>query len=148
MKMKFKKIAILVTVAFISMGAYGQLFHPLGLGDEKCEWEAYYSQPQMHIDGNNLYVCTNQGLYVKDISSDNSLWQLSGYEGIPIQDFAKRGNDIIALRDNYNGNFLLLSHNGGKTYEDITPDLFTVGNATVIMVINKLIQHPSDSNIL
>ena len=146
--MKSHKFFILSLAVSMSVTAHGQLFTPLGLGIEKCERKANFYQPQMHVEGNTLYVCTKQGLYSKSISIDNSSWQLVGFEGIPLQDYARNGDDIIALRHNVNGNFLLLSHDGGRTYNDITPDLFTVGDLDVIMVMKKLIQHPIDPNTL
>ena len=76
----------------------------------------------MHIEGDKLYVCTSQGLYAKDLNDKESAWQLAGFEGIPLQDYARRGSDILALRFNKGGGYLLLSHDGGQTYEDVTPE--------------------------
>ena len=150
MKQFNHKFTFALTIAMLAstMLANGQLFTPLGLGIDKCERKADFYEPQMHVEGDTLYVCTKQGLYSRSISIDNSTWQLAGFEGIPLQDYVRNGNDIIALRHNVNGNFLLLSHDGGSTYDDITPDLFTVGDMDVIMVMKKLIQHPSDPNTL
>ena len=95
-----------------------QLFHPLGLGIETSgDMVGEWYQPQMHIEGDILYACTNQGLYSKDLSDDESEWQLVGFEGIPLQDYVRRGEDMLALRHCYyvHSEFLLLSHDDGKT---------------------------------
>lgn len=136
-------ITILLTVA-LSITATAQLFHSLGLGFNGGERQGECSQPRMHIEGNKLFVCTNKGLYSKDLAN-NSAWQLYGFEGVPLQDYARRGSDILALRYNNGGGFLLLSHDDGKTYEDVTPD-FLRGEKYEILL--SLAQHPSDPSTL
>jgi len=143
--MRLQRYAVLVIVTFISVTIYGQLSHPLGLGIGLGERQGNYSQPRMHVEGNILYVCTSQGLYSKDISDDDSEWQLAGFEGVPLQDYVRRGSDMLALRYNNGGNFLLLSHDGGKTYEDVTPEIFCQEKYEVLP---SLAQHPSDPNTL
>lgn len=143
--MTSQRNAVLAIVAFISATIYGQLFHPLGLGIGLGERQGNFSQPRMHVEGNILYVCTSQGLYSKDISDDDSEWQLAGFEGVPLQDYVRRGSDMLALRYNNGGNFLLLSHDGGKTYEDVTPEIFCQEKYEVLP---SLAQHPSDPNTL
>ena len=114
-----RRLVILTLVVFLSVVTYGQQFIPLGLGAEKCERKGHGFQPQMHIEGDVLYVCTNQGLYSKDLTSEESTWQLVGFKNVPLQDYVRKGGDILALRYNVNGEFLLLSLDGGKTYEDV-----------------------------
>lgn len=103
------------------------------------------SQPRAHIEGNRLYVCTSRGLYAKDLGEASSKYVLVGFKGIPLQDYARRGDDILALRYNHGGGFLLLSHDGGKTYEDVTPDIFCHEPSEVLP---SLVQHPTDPNVL
>ena len=137
---------MLVTLAvFTTVVAQAQLFRPLGLGFNGGERQGIFSQPRMHVEGDKLYVCTSQGLYVKDLSNDNSEWQLVGFEGIPLQDYVRRENDILALSYNEGGGFLLLSHDGGQTYEDVTPEIFREEKHERLL---SLAQHPSDPNTL
>ena len=144
--MKRLRIAIIALVAF-SLGAtaQNQLFHPLDLGFNGGERLGNYSQPRMHIEGDRLYLCTCQGLYAKDLSENNSRWQLVGFEGIPLQDYARRGNDILALRYNEGGSFLLRSHDGGQTFKDVTPEIFRGEKYEHLL---SLAQHPTDPNTL
>ena len=122
--MKRHRLAILVFASFVSLFIQGQLFKPLGLGIETPnDWVTDF-QPQMYVEGNILYVCTKQGLYSKDLSKDESEWQLVGFEGIPILDYVRRGEDIFALCFNDQKDIFLLSHDSGQTYEDVTPDDF------------------------
>ena len=140
--MKPNRLAILAFVVFVSVAVNGQLFHPLGLGIETPDL-AGDLWPQMHVEGDVLFVCTNQGLYSKELSNDESEWQLVGFEGIPLQDYARRGDDILAMRYNTNGSFLLLSHDGGQTYEDITPDILKDNRIGFLL---NFAQHPTDPN--
>ena len=145
--MKSLKIAFPVILAFISISVNGQLFHPLGLNIGRDEQKRNEFHPRMHVEENTLYVCTSRGLYSKDLSNDGSEWQLAGFEGIPLQDYARCGNDILALRHNVGKEFLLLSHDGGKTYEDVTPEPFKQHfYGSHVMV--SLVQHPDNPNML
>ena len=135
-------LSVLLT---LSLTASAQLFHPLGLGFSGGERQGNFSQPRMHVEGEKLYVCTSQGLYTKDLTDDNSAWQQAGFEGIPFQGYVRRGADILALRYNEGGEYLLLSHDGGKTYEDVTPDIFRNGEHERL---GCLVQHPTDQNTL
>lgn len=106
-----KKTCIIFSLALLlPINIAAQLFQSLDLGFNGGERQGLFSQPKMHVEGDRLHVCTNQGLYAKDLSADNGTWQLVGFEGIPLQDYARRGNDILALRYNEGGSFLLLSH--------------------------------------
>lgn len=153
-----KKIIIILYALMFYLSASAQLFHSLGLDFNGGERQGDFSQPRMHLEGDRLYVCTSQGLYAKDMSADNSAWQLVGFEGVPLQDYARRGrsssvgllpegrkNDILALRYNEGGNFLLLSHDGGQTYEDVTPEIFQREKHERLF---SLVQHPTDPNSL
>lgn len=147
MKMKRMKLwsYFLSVLLTLSLTASAQLFHPLGLGFSGGERQGNLSQPRMHVEGEKLYVCTSQGLYAKDLTDDNSALQQVGFDGIPLQGYARRGADILALRYNEGGEYLLLSHDGGKTYEDVTPDIFRNGEHERL---GNLVQHPTDPNTL
>ena len=142
--MNKKNIIILYALMFY-LSASAQLFHPLNLGFYGGERQGNSSQPRMHVEGDRLYVCTSQGLYAKDLSADNSTWQLVGFKGVPLQDYVRHGKDILALRYNEGGNFLLLSHDGGQTYEDVTPEIF---RGEKYERLPSLAQHPTDPNSL
>ena len=147
MKMKLMKFRsyILIVLLILPFDASAQLLHPLDLGFNGGERQGIFSQPRMHVEGDRLYVCTCQGLYAKDLSAENSTWQLVGFKGIPLQDYARRGSDILALRYNEGGGFLLLSNNGGQTYEDVTSEIF---RGEKHGRLPSLAQHPTDPNTL
>ncbi|MCK8623745.1 WD40/YVTN/BNR-like repeat-containing protein [Prevotella sp. E13-27] len=142
--MKFRSY-ILIVLLILPFDASAQLFHPLDLGFNGGERQGNFSQPRMHVESDRLFVCTNQGLYAKDLSADNSAWQLVGFEGVPLQDYARRGSDILALRSNEGGSFLLLSHDGGQTYEDVTPGIPSKKEYERFF---SLASHPTDQNTL
>ena len=142
--LKFRN-CFLIVLLILPLAASAQLFRPLNLGFNGGERQGNFSQPRMHVESDRLYVCTCQGLYAKDLSADNSVWQLVGFKGIPLQDYARHGNDILALRYNEGGSFLLLSHDGGQTYEDVTPEIFQREKHERLL---SLAQHPTDPNTL
>ncbi|KWW27738.1 MAG: hypothetical protein AUK64_2039 [bacterium P201] len=142
--MKLLRTLYLAFLLLLPLTAMSQLFYTSDFIFNGGERQGGFSQPRMHIEGRELYVCTHHGLYAKDLSTNNN-WQLVGFEDIPLQDYARRGNDILALRYNEGGGFLLLSHDGGQTYEDVTPDIFLYEKHDCIPC---LVQHPTDPNTL
>ena len=142
-----KRIVIYTLAICLSIVANGQNFTSLGLGMEKCERLRSYYYPQMHIDGDSLIACTNQGLYSNKIGDAESVWRLIGFDGIAVQDFVYNGQDILALCYNENEDHILLSHDGGKTYEDVTP-VINKENEMRINSIAKIVQHPTDRSTI
>ena len=144
--MKLLYSLLLILVAFAPASANVQLFHPLGLGIETPSEMLRVFQPQIHVEGDTLFACTKQGLYSKDLSKEGSEWQLAGFEGIPVLDFVRRGNDIYALCFNGPNDIFLLSHDGGRTYADATPDDFRYFTNREGHVFWYFSQHPTDPN--
>ena len=126
--MNLGRFIVYFFASIISTSVHGQLFRPLELGDAMGEQVGTFSRPTMHIEDDILYVCTKQGLYSKSLSDDASGWQLVGFKNIPLQDYVRSGEDLLALQYSTTDEFLLLSHDGGKTYENITPTLFKGSN--------------------
>ena len=146
--MNLLRQTVLALAAFVSVAVHGQLFKSLGLRIETPRrMIGDFFLPQMHVEDDLLYVCTKQGLYSKDLSDEGCEWQLVGFEGIPLQDCILRGNDILALHHCYynHNEILLMSHDGGKTYEDITPSSFKGYASDAFLCFN---QHPVDPNTL
>ncbi len=84
--------------------------------------------PQMHREGTKLMVCTADGLFAYDLVAEHPQWISAGFEGRPIQDYVKNAkNDIIALCQTKTAEahdeWLILSHDNGKTWTDITPSI-------------------------
>ncbi|MBO7577805.1 MAG: hypothetical protein J6T43_02285 [Prevotella sp.] len=147
--MKIQRLVIFSLAALVSVVTYGQLTRPLGLGIVKSDINgAGLFQPQMHVEGDILYVCTHQGLYSKDLSSDESTWQLVGFKGIPLQNYVRKGDDILALRYNINSSFLLLLLDGGNTYEDVTPETFRGNSNKWSHEMISIAQKPDEPNSL
>ena len=122
--MKSVRLILFAFTAIISFTVKGQLFRPLGLGIETPSLMVVDFQPQIHIEGDILFACTLQGLYSKDLSDKGSEWQLAGFDGVPVLDYVRRGDDVFAMCFNERYDVFLLSHDGGQTYEDATPDIF------------------------
>ena len=144
--MKSYRLTILAIAVLVSAAVHGQLFVPLGLGIETSSEMVVDFQPQMYVEGDFIYVCTKQGLYSKDLSNNGSEWQLVGFEGIPILDYVRRGDDIYALCFNDKNDVFLLSHDGGKTFEDVTPDDLRYFIDKYGHVFWYFSRHPNDPN--
>ena len=140
---KILKVFVSALLLASNIATHAQLFTPLGLGVDKCESLGINTFQRMHIEDDILYVCTSQGIYSKSLSQLDSSWQLEGFDAVPVQDYVRKGDDIIALIKRTDGKYLLLSHDGGKTYEDITPDSFRKEQ-----FLKHLVQHPTDPNTL
>ena len=132
--MKSSRLVILAFAVLVSAAVRGQLFHPLGLGFEISDQWRQIFQPQMYVEGDILYVCTWHGLYSKDLSNNGSEWQLAGFDGIPVLDYVRRGDDIFALCFNDKNDVFLLSHDGGITFEE-AKDLTVLGKQFNIPII-------------
>lgn len=147
---RYNILKAIVSVLFlaINIAMDAQLFTPLGLGVEKCEPLGPGVHQQMHIEGDTLYVCTKYGLYFKNLSIEDSSWQLAGFENVPVQNYVRRRNEILALRYSVANCSLLLSLNGGSTYEDVTPDEFRQGDELEIMTLTNIEQDPVNPNRL
>ena len=144
--MRLYRIILLGFFASVAATIYGQVFNPLGLGLEISDQLRQIFQPQMYVEGDSLFVCTKQGLYSKDLSNNRSEWQLAGFEGIPVLDYVRRGDDIFALCFNDKNDVFLLSHDGGKTFEDVTPDDFRYFINMYGHVFWYFSRHPNDPN--
>ena len=143
-----RKIITIFLAVILPYTSTAQLLCPLGNGfngGERLGENSNTGTHAMHVEGDKLYVCTSQGLYAKDLADDNSAWQLAGFNGIPLQDYVRRGSDILALRYNKGGGFLLLSHDDGQTYEDVTPDILCHEKSAYLL---SLVQHPTEPNCL
>jgi len=85
---------------------------------------AYWPKTQI-IDG-YLYIPTVNGLYRKDLSTLHSIdWELFAFEGVPVRDFIKNSDTVMAATAVWDdSNLLLLSTDNGLTYRDYTPESF------------------------
>lgn len=97
--------------------------------------ESYWIKSQ--IIGDYIYVPTLNGIYRKNLSSVNdTLWNLYAFEGVPIRDFVKHNDSILAITANTKDNLMLLSPDNGETSVNYTSDFFFKNeNANIIWVL-------------
>ena len=86
--------------------------------------ETYW--PETQIIDDYLYIPTINGIYRKNLGTLNTVdWELYAFDGIPIIDFIKNSDTIMAATAVWsNIELLLLSTDNGLTYEDYTPASF------------------------
>lgn len=98
--------------------------------------------PESQVIDNYLYIPTTNGIYRKNLMNLNdTIWELHGFEGIPIRDFIKNNDTILVATARYdNSGLLLLSTNNGVSYIDYTPADFL--NINPEITILRLTQNP------
>ncbi len=85
---------------------------------QKIEESSYF--PKLQIINNTLFVCSNTGIYQKDMMKDTD-WELYAFENSPVIEFVKNGNNLIAVSMgewNETDNLILVSNDDGKTYSE------------------------------
>lgn len=84
---------------------------------------------KMHIEGDNLVVCTNNGLYSISLEQPGTPVPY-GFNGLPIADYVRKGPTLIARKGNLFVNnkhecrppFAYISYNNGETWEEYNPE--------------------------
>ena len=115
-------------------------------------------RPKLKVLDDILFVSHNKGIFSKNLSENDSRWELFalGDIGWPIIDFVKNGDKILAVSNtgSYKDSLLYLSVDNGKTFENFTsPDLFQ-GNydwgwiGTDCNIAIQIAQHPVNKNII
>ncbi len=153
MKTLIKKI-IPVVLLLLQLNSYGQMTY-MGLKEESDVRnaqsylrnnmvETYW--PETQIIDNYLYVPTINGIYRKNLNNLNTIdWELYAFEGIPIIDFIKNNDTIMAATAVWSDKeLLLLSTDNALTYEDYTPASFPyIENKGRIL---RIAQNPHNRN--
>ena len=104
--------------------------------------------PESQLIDNYLYIPTVSGIYRKNLSFVNdTIWELHAFEGVPIRDFIKNNDTILAATAIFaDTNLLLLSTNDGLSYIDYTPTSFFNINSEITIL--KTAQNPHNPNNL
>ena len=97
-----------------------------------------------------LYVCTYTGIYKKHLQDDTD-WELYAFENIPIKDFVKNGDKLLAIKQyllsqyiEYNtDSLLLLSNDNGQTFIDVTSPFFLEYGYNYFW---RIVQNPENPN--
>jgi hypothetical protein len=148
------KNAILICLVLATTSSLSQITY-LGLKEEGnirfaqielADSGAYW--PKSKIIGDSLYVCTSSGIYVKNINTqvNDTLWSTFAFPNIPIRDFIKNDNTILALASKKTDSLMLLSTDNGQSYINHTSPFFF--NHESVNTIRAIDQHPTDNNSL
>jgi photosystem II stability/assembly factor-like uncharacterized protein len=92
-----------------------------------------------------LYVCSNTGIYKKNVK-DNSNWELYALENIPVTEFVKNGNNLLAISmgtDAGTDSLLFLSNDNGQTFINFTSQYFLNYGYNHLY---RIAQNPENSN--
>lgn len=84
---------------------------------------------KMHMEGNNLVVCTNNGLYSIALEQPGTPVPC-GFNGLPIADYVRKGSTMIARKGNLFVNdkrenrppFAYISYNNGESWVEYNPE--------------------------
>jgi hypothetical protein len=93
--------------------------------------------PKSHVIDNYIYVPTLNGIYRKDLSTLNdTVWSLYAFPEIPIRDFVKHNDSILAIAMKTQDSIMLLFVDNGKTYVNHTSGfLMNKDNSNLISLI-------------
>ena len=92
-------------------------------------------KPEIKWDNDKLFVTYSTGIFYRDYSTGevqedwgqrwNQKWEMYGFAGHEINDFVINGDKILGTTSNPgpDGHLLLRSNDGGKTFEEFTPDI-------------------------
>lgn len=106
--------------------------------------KGYY--PKLQITGNTLFVCTNEGIYQKDMVLNND-WEWYAFESASVIEFVNNGDKLLcnAISANGRDSLLLLSLDNGKAYQDYTSPVFWEYGENHLF---RLSQNPRNPNSL
>ena len=105
----------------------------------------YVYRPQLKVLGDTLYACTNNGIYRKNLIDDGD-WELYAFENIPITEFVKNGDRLLAISTGTSDgtdSLLLLSNDNGQTCINFTSPHFLQYDSNYLF---RMVQYPDDSN--
>ena len=106
--------------------------------------------PKLKLLDDVLYVCHNKGIFSKKLNEEDSKWELCAFGGLPVIDFVKKGDKILAVANvgiYQTDKMLLLTHIGGNTYNDLTSSVF-LENENGYNALWRIAQHPQNADIV
>lgn len=114
---------LLFFMTLTQMG-YSQLNY-VGLKEKLNSYNNYELKPQLKIINDYLYVPTGAGIYKKHLSTLNdTLWNVFAFENVPIRDFVKNENKVLAITPKTKDSLLLYSNDNGASYTNFTHNHF------------------------
>ena len=137
------KLIVLLVLLVHNIG-YCQLNY-IGLKRNAIIDENPVFRTEMQIINNELYVPTYSGIYKKDMNTFvDTLWQSFAFNGIPVKDFVKKGNEIICITNKSTDSLLLKSFDNGISYVNYTNSHFF--NDMPFNFLHKITQNPKNPN--
>lgn len=104
-------------------------------------------RPTMQILDNYIYITTLTGVYRKNISTiNNTDWELFAFKDLPILQFIKNGNNILAISACADERAFLYSSDNGETYQLITPSSFILKENEYKVIPYSIAQNPKNPN--
>lgn len=143
----FKKFSTLLFGVALYGTCFGQIrsmgFTQKVSGLTGSMYHVYY--PKLHVINDTLFVCSVTGVYQKDVLRDSE-WELYAFEDVPVIEFVKNGNNVLAnafSTTDGRDSLLLISYDNGKSYEDYTSaDLLEYGENHLF----RISQNPQNPN--
>lgn len=153
--MNAMKIAACLTGLALAMPVFGQKTEDISEGLEFWDFHMYGEAelasgrafPKMRVEGDTLFVPLASGLYSKNLSEGGAFVPYA-FSGIPVLDFARSGNRMLAfplMPEGQADSLLLLSEDRGATFADCTP---SIGGNADTLVIRAMGQSPHSPDML
>lgn len=146
-----KKIKIILITCFIIVTHlnYGQSNY-IGLNDIFKDYDVRKLNPKIQIIDDYIYIPTNSGIFRKNLAILNdTIWESFAFKDIPIRDFVKSGNKILAITPKSSDSLMLLSLDNGNSYINYTNShFFEYENFNSLHRISQNKQNPNSIVVL
>jgi hypothetical protein len=145
---KILQVLLFVLFSLATDSSYGQLCY-LGL-EAESSMQLFSLKPKSKIIDSYMYVPTMNGIYRKNLDeTGNTAWEMYAFEGMPVKDFVKNGNRILAITAKTQDSLLLLSNDNGTSYINYTSNhFFEHENENYLFRIAQNPQNPNSIIVL
>lgn len=148
---KIRQLVLIAIILLSTVQGYSQ-YKYIGLAKESNIRDAQDALaisstdywPKSKIIGDSMYVCTINGIYTKDLRTNDTNWSHYAFQGEPVRDFIKKGDSILCITAKTKDSLVLLSTNNGVSYQNYTSPFF-FKNGTYNTVYS-FAQNPQNQN--
>jgi hypothetical protein len=151
MKKTFFHTCLCLFFAGINSFCLGQI-QPMGFTQEivtpSSDRFQHAYRPKLKLLDDTLYVCTNTGIYRKSLRHDSG-WELYAFDKIPIIEFVRNGNRLLAISPGTKDgrdSLMFLSEDNGRTFRNYTTPHFF--EEETFNYPNRIVQNPQNPDAI
>jgi hypothetical protein len=118
---------------------------------EESVWDKYWTvyRPSIQIISNTVYITSSTGIYSRHIQSkSDSDWKLSAFKDVPVNQFVKKGDSIMATTGYADNQALVFSKDNGISYGPGVPGYLIDETYDGKVSFSSITQNPQNPNSL